>query len=69
MARKTVELDEEAYDRLRAERRESESISDVVKRLTGERSWSEVVGILSEDEADALEAAIEDGRSRGGSLE
>jgi hypothetical protein len=35
----------------------------VVKRLAGERSWSEVAGIWA-DETDELEAAIEEGRER-----
>lgn len=64
MATKTISLDEEAYDRLKDRKREGESFSDVVKRLAGERSWSEVAGILDEEEADALEATIEEGRSR-----
>jgi predicted CopG family antitoxin len=34
---KTVGLDREAYDRLRAEKREGESFSDVVKRITKKR--------------------------------
>ncbi|MFC6907145.1 antitoxin VapB family protein [Halalkalicoccus tibetensis] len=64
MATKTISLDEEAYERLKARKREGESFSEVVKRIAGERSWSEVTGILSEDEADDLEAIIEDGRER-----
>lgn len=64
MATKTISLDEEAYERLKARKREGESFSEVVKRIAGERSWSEVAGILSEDEADDLEAIIEDGRER-----
>lgn len=64
MATKTISLDEEAYERLKAHKREGESFSDVVKRLSGERSWTEVTGILSDAEADSLETAIEAGRDR-----
>lgn len=63
MATKTISLDEEAYERLNAHKREGESFSDVVKRLAGERSWREVAGILTAEEADDLEAAIDEGRS------
>lgn len=62
MATKTISLDEEAYERLRAEKQDGESFSDVVKRLAGERSWAEVAGIWPNDED--LESAIEDGRDR-----
>ncbi|ERH03072.1 MAG: hypothetical protein J07HN6_00075 [Halonotius sp. J07HN6] len=63
MAAKTVSLDEEAYEQLRARKKEGESFSEVVKRLAGERSWSEVTGILTESEAADLETAIESGRA------
>lgn len=64
MATKTISLDEEAYERLKARKKEGESFSETVKRLAGERSWNEVIGILSENEAADLEAAIEEGRTK-----
>ncbi|RQG99006.1 antitoxin VapB family protein [Natrarchaeobius oligotrophus] len=64
MATKTISLDEEAYERLKARKKEGESFSETVKRLAGERSWNEVAGILSEGEARDLESAIEEGRTR-----
>jgi len=64
MATKTISLDEEAYERLKARKKEGESFSETVKRLAGERSWNEVAGILSEEEASDLESAIKEGRTR-----
>lgn len=61
---KSIRLSEEAYERLEAHKRNDETFSDVVLRLAGERSLLELAGILSEEEADALENAIEDRRTR-----
>ena len=60
----SVRLSEEALERLNALRREDETLSEVVLRLTGERSFLELAGILSDEQADALEDAVEDRRER-----
>ena len=64
MSAKTISLDEEAYERLKAHKRDGESFSDVIKRILDERSWTEVAGILSEAEAAELESLVRAGRDR-----
>jgi predicted CopG family antitoxin len=69
METKTVGLDREAYERLRAEKREGESFSDVVKRITRKRrpltdfagAWND----LPEEETRAFEEAFQAVRSAG----
>jgi len=63
---KSIRLSEDAYERLAAHKREDETFSDVVLRLAGERSLLEIAGILSDDEADAMRAAVEERRARRG---
>jgi predicted CopG family antitoxin len=60
MGTKTIGLDEEAYDRLKAQKREGESFSDTVKRITEEVStdWRAGFGSLSGEEGERLEAVV-----------
>lgn len=64
MPSKTVNLDEGAYALLAAQKQERESFSDVVRRLAGERSLYDVVGVLDEQQSAKLTARIDAGRER-----
>jgi predicted CopG family antitoxin len=61
---KSIRLSEEAYERLAPHERDDETFSDVVLRLAGERSLLELAGVLTDEQADALEAAVEERRER-----
>lgn len=61
---KSIRLSEEAYERLAAQKGEDETFSDVVLRLAGERSLLELAGILTDEQAEGLEDAIEQRRER-----
>ncbi|MCU4743808.1 antitoxin VapB family protein [Halobacteria archaeon AArc-m2/3/4] len=61
---KSIRLTEEAYERLEAHKSDDETFSDVVLRLAGERSLLELAGILSDEQANSLETAIEERRER-----
>lgn len=64
VASRTVNLSQEAYDLLASLKQDRESFSDVVKRLAGERSLLEIVGVLDEQQAEKLHERIEAGRDR-----
>ncbi len=55
MATKTISLDEEACERLKAHKREGEAFSEVGMRIAGERLWKEVTSTLSDKEVEKLE--------------
>ncbi|WP_415380417.1 antitoxin VapB family protein [Halosimplex sp. TS25] len=61
---KSIRLSEEAYERLAAHKREDETFSEVVLRLSGERSLLELAGILNDEEADALRDAVDERREQ-----
>jgi predicted CopG family antitoxin len=60
MATKTINLTEGAYARLQALKREGESFSDVVNRLTGKFALLELVGVLDEEASHRMRAAKRD---------
>lgn len=60
---KSIRLSKEAYERLATHKKENETFSDVVLRLAGERSLLELAGILTDEQADVLEAAIKERRN------
>ena len=64
MGTKTISLAEDAYEKLKRHKREGESFSDVVRRLTGDVSLSDYYGRLEDETADELETIIESRREK-----
>ena len=60
MGTRNVRLDEDVYERVENEKRDDETFSETIERLIGSVSLLELVGIFSEDEAEAVREAIED---------
>ena len=58
MGTKTISLADDAYDRLKAEKRENESFSDTVRRLTTGVRLADSYGVLSDETADEMETII-----------
>ncbi len=64
MSTKTISLSEEAYKSLSSFKEEGESFTDVVNRLTKEKSLLEVAGVLSKKEADELRNRVKERREK-----
>jgi predicted CopG family antitoxin len=62
MGTKTVRLDEDVYERVRSRKRDNETFSEAIDRLTGGSSLLDLEGTLSDEEADDLREAIEESR-------
>ncbi|WP_135828167.1 antitoxin VapB family protein [Halorussus halobius] len=63
MGTKTISLADDAYERLKAEKKEDESFSDVVRRITDGAELGDFYGVLSEETAEELEDAVAERRS------
>lgn len=66
MPTKTIGLREDAYERLKARKREDESFTELVERLLDEATadWREGFGTLRSSEADKLEQLVVVSRDR-----
>lgn len=64
MGTRTIGLDDEAYERLDAIKREDESFSDLVKRLTDTvtTDWRRGFGKYSDEEGERFKRAVEQSR-------
>ncbi|MCX2819085.1 antitoxin VapB family protein [Haladaptatus sp. F3-133] len=62
MGTKTVRLDEDVYERVRSRKRDDETFSEAIDRLTGGSSLLDLEGTLSDEEADEVREAIEESR-------
>ena len=58
MGTKTISLADDAYERLKAAKRNDESFSDTVRRLTPGVHLAEYVGVIDDETADELEAIV-----------
>ena len=58
MGTKTISLADDAYERLKARKREGESFSDVVRRLTDTTNLEKYHGVLSDETAEELEEVV-----------
>ncbi len=61
---KTVGLSDDAYARLAAIKRDDESFSDVVRRLTGAPLLRSLAGTMDDETAQHYRDVIEDARKR-----
>lgn len=61
MGTKTISIKDEAYERLRKLKKENESFTDLINRITKKRSLLEIPELVEKEEADSLEKAIRKG--------
>ncbi|WP_247729856.1 antitoxin VapB family protein [Halovivax limisalsi] len=66
MGTKTIGVQEDVYERLRARKREDESFTDLLDRLMDESrtDWRDTFGRLPDEDAADLEAAVQTAREQ-----
>jgi predicted CopG family antitoxin len=60
MGTKSVRLDDDVYERVKAHKREDETMSEAIDRLIGRPSLHELGGILDGENVDEMRKTIED---------
>lgn len=60
MGTKNVRLEENVYERIKDEKREDETFSEAVERLIGGSSLLDLVGILSDEEAEEMREVLDE---------
>ena len=60
MGTKSVRLDDTVYERVKAHKREDETMSEAIDRLIGRPSLHELGGILDGEDVDEMRKTIED---------
>lgn len=67
MGTKTIRLDDDVYERVRAHKHDDETFSEAIDRLIGGASLLDLVGTVSDQEAAEMRKAID--RSRDAALD
>ena len=65
MGTKSVRLDEDVYETVKAKKKEDETMSEAIERLIGGKSILDLYDTVSEEDADKMEEAIEEMDRRG----
>jgi predicted CopG family antitoxin len=55
-----IRLEDDVYERIKANKRDDESFSDAVERLIGGRSLRDLRGVFDEDQVNEMRSAIEE---------
>jgi predicted CopG family antitoxin len=66
MGTRSVRLDEDTYAYIEAHKREGETFSEAVDRLTRRPSITDLAGLLDSEEVDAMREAIDEADERDG---
>jgi predicted CopG family antitoxin len=60
MGTKNVRLDDDVYEQIESEKRDDETFSEAIERLIGGSSLLDLVGILSDEEAEEMRDMLEE---------